>query len=268
MNVRSAIICCRCDAAWSLDRAGRDRGRPHRRRLHRSSRSRQLAGLRQRQRRARRLQGAARRAVRQTGSARAQRRAETAAGDAVSAAAQRQAARSRRTALPARAAGDRCGQRLAQHLDRRRQARRDLRWSRHHEGRRGRVLELPGDRAAGRDAAARRRSASSIRPCSTACRRCKPPTTRCSSSRRPSVRFIPRKSRRRGATATNSRSFNSTTRRSSDKQDQLLKPLVDQTKAATADVARKKKLLLVVDRADVIYGGTDITSDVQNELGK
>jgi outer membrane protein len=54
----------------------------------------------------------------------------------------------------------------------------------------------------------------------------------------------------------------------SDKQDQLLKPLVDQTRAATADVARKKALLLVVDRADVIYGGTDITTDVQNELGK
>jgi len=54
----------------------------------------------------------------------------------------------------------------------------------------------------------------------------------------------------------------------SDKQDQLLKPLVDQTRSATADVARKKGLLLVLDRADVVYGGTDITADVQNELGK
>jgi len=54
----------------------------------------------------------------------------------------------------------------------------------------------------------------------------------------------------------------------SDKQDQLLKPLVDQTKSATSDVARKKGLILVVDRADVIYGGTDITTDVQNEIGK
>ncbi len=54
----------------------------------------------------------------------------------------------------------------------------------------------------------------------------------------------------------------------SDKQDQLLKPLVDQTKHATSDVAAKKKLLLVLDRADVIYGGTDITADVQNELSK
>jgi outer membrane protein len=54
----------------------------------------------------------------------------------------------------------------------------------------------------------------------------------------------------------------------SDKQDQLLKPLVDQTRTATADVARKKNLILVVDKADVIYGGTDITTDVQNELVK
>jgi outer membrane protein len=54
----------------------------------------------------------------------------------------------------------------------------------------------------------------------------------------------------------------------SDKQDQLLKPLVDQTRAATSDVARKKNLVLVVDKADVIYGGTDITTDVQNELTK
>jgi outer membrane protein len=54
----------------------------------------------------------------------------------------------------------------------------------------------------------------------------------------------------------------------SDKQDQLLKPLVDQTKNATSDVARKKNLLLVLDKADVIFGGTDITTDVQNELSK
>ncbi|HTU81106.1 MAG TPA: OmpH family outer membrane protein [Candidatus Acidoferrales bacterium] len=53
-----------------------------------------------------------------------------------------------------------------------------------------------------------------------------------------------------------------------DKQNQLLKPLVDQTKAATAAVAKSKNLLLVVDRADVIYGGTDITTDVQNALSK
>ncbi|MGC1379702.1 MAG: OmpH family outer membrane protein [Candidatus Baltobacteraceae bacterium] len=54
----------------------------------------------------------------------------------------------------------------------------------------------------------------------------------------------------------------------SSKQDQLLKPLVDQTKNATAAIARKKNLLLVIDRADVILGGMDITTDVQNELNK
>ncbi len=54
----------------------------------------------------------------------------------------------------------------------------------------------------------------------------------------------------------------------SDKQDQLLKPLVEQTRAATSSVARKKNLVLVVDKADVIYGGTDITADVQNALAK
>jgi outer membrane protein len=54
----------------------------------------------------------------------------------------------------------------------------------------------------------------------------------------------------------------------SDKQDQLLKPLVDATRRATTDVARRKNLLLVIDKADVIYGGTDITTDVQNELSK
>ena len=53
-----------------------------------------------------------------------------------------------------------------------------------------------------------------------------------------------------------------------DKQDQLLKPLVEQTRSATTAVARKKNLLLVIDKADVVYGGTDITADVQNALTK
>jgi outer membrane protein len=53
-----------------------------------------------------------------------------------------------------------------------------------------------------------------------------------------------------------------------DKETELLKPLVDATKAATADVAKKKNLILVVDRADVLSGGTDITTDVQSELSK
>ena len=53
-----------------------------------------------------------------------------------------------------------------------------------------------------------------------------------------------------------------------DEQNKLLKPLIDQTKAATANVAHSKNLLLVVDRADVVFGGTDITQDVQNALNK
>ena len=53
-----------------------------------------------------------------------------------------------------------------------------------------------------------------------------------------------------------------------DKKDELLKPLVDETKSATADAAKKHDLLLVVDRADIIYGGTDITKDVQDALNK
>jgi outer membrane protein len=52
------------------------------------------------------------------------------------------------------------------------------------------------------------------------------------------------------------------------KQDELLKPLVDETKSVTADVAKKKNLVLVIDRADVIFGGTDVTKDVQDALSK
>ncbi len=49
-------------------------------------------------------------------------------------------------------------------------------------------------------------------------------------------------------------------------QEKVLKPLVDQTRDAMAKVAGQKHLILVVDRSDVIYGGTDITKDVQNAL--
>jgi outer membrane protein len=52
----------------------------------------------------------------------------------------------------------------------------------------------------------------------------------------------------------------------SSQQDKMLKPLVDQTRNAMAKVAQQKHLILVVDRSDVIYGGTDITQDVQNAL--
>jgi outer membrane protein len=51
------------------------------------------------------------------------------------------------------------------------------------------------------------------------------------------------------------------------KQKDLLNPLVDQTRSAIADVAKGHHLLLVIDRGDLIYGGTDITSDVVKELG-
>lgn len=52
----------------------------------------------------------------------------------------------------------------------------------------------------------------------------------------------------------------------SDQQHKLLDPLVQQTRDAISKVASQKGLILIVDRSDVIYGGTDITSDVQNAL--
>lgn len=52
----------------------------------------------------------------------------------------------------------------------------------------------------------------------------------------------------------------------SAEQNKTLKPLVDQTRTAMSNVAGQKHLILVVDRTQVIYGGTDITSDVQNAL--
>jgi outer membrane protein len=51
-----------------------------------------------------------------------------------------------------------------------------------------------------------------------------------------------------------------------DQQHKMLDPLVSQTRDAISKVASQKKLILVVDRSDVIYGGTDITPDVQNAL--
>ena len=52
----------------------------------------------------------------------------------------------------------------------------------------------------------------------------------------------------------------------SAQQDKVLKPILDQEKSAMSNAAGQKHLILVVDRSDVIYGGTDITSDVQNAL--
>ena len=51
-----------------------------------------------------------------------------------------------------------------------------------------------------------------------------------------------------------------------DKQKQEIAPLVDQTRSAIAGVAKKRGLLLVIDRSNLIYGGTDITSDVTSAL--
>lgn len=51
-----------------------------------------------------------------------------------------------------------------------------------------------------------------------------------------------------------------------DEQNRTLKPLVDQTRNAMANIAGQKHLILVIDRADIIYGGADITADVQNAL--
>jgi outer membrane protein len=51
-----------------------------------------------------------------------------------------------------------------------------------------------------------------------------------------------------------------------DKKHQLIDPLVDQTRNAIAEVAKKRGLVLVIDKANRIYGGTDITSDVTSAI--
>jgi outer membrane protein len=53
-----------------------------------------------------------------------------------------------------------------------------------------------------------------------------------------------------------------------DKRKELVQPLVDQTRAAIESVAKKRGLLLVIDRSNLIYGGTDVTSDVVAALKK
>jgi outer membrane protein len=51
-----------------------------------------------------------------------------------------------------------------------------------------------------------------------------------------------------------------------DKKHQLIDPLVDQTRNAIEAVAKKHGLVLVIDKANRIYGGTDITSDVTSAI--
>lgn len=51
-----------------------------------------------------------------------------------------------------------------------------------------------------------------------------------------------------------------------DRQNQTLKPLADKTRDAISQVARKRNLILVVDRGNVVYGGLDVTADVTAAL--
>lgn len=52
------------------------------------------------------------------------------------------------------------------------------------------------------------------------------------------------------------------------KQKEMVQPVLDSLKTANANIARQKNLLLIIDRGDVVYGGKDLTQEVQNELGK
>jgi outer membrane protein len=53
-----------------------------------------------------------------------------------------------------------------------------------------------------------------------------------------------------------------------DEQKKDVQPIIDQTTSVITDVARKHKLLLVVEQTDRVYGGTDITADVISALNK
>ncbi|MGH7662266.1 MAG: OmpH family outer membrane protein [Vulcanimicrobiaceae bacterium] len=53
-----------------------------------------------------------------------------------------------------------------------------------------------------------------------------------------------------------------------DKRKEIVQPLVDQTRTAIEGVAKKRGLLLVIDRSNLIYGGTDVTTDVVAALKK
>jgi outer membrane protein len=51
-----------------------------------------------------------------------------------------------------------------------------------------------------------------------------------------------------------------------DKQKVAIDPLVEQTRNAIAGIARKRGLILVIDKSNLVYGGTDITSDVTSAI--
>ncbi len=53
-----------------------------------------------------------------------------------------------------------------------------------------------------------------------------------------------------------------------DEQAKVLKPVVDHEQDVAASIARRRGLLLIIDHADILYGATDITADVQNALSK
>lgn len=53
-----------------------------------------------------------------------------------------------------------------------------------------------------------------------------------------------------------------------DEQAKILKPVVQHEQDVAAQVARRRGLLLIVDHSYLLYGGTDITTDVQNALSK
>lgn len=51
-----------------------------------------------------------------------------------------------------------------------------------------------------------------------------------------------------------------------DEGTKVVKPVLDQTRGAIADIAKKKGLSLVLDRSMIIFGGVDITSDVTGSI--
>jgi outer membrane protein len=51
-----------------------------------------------------------------------------------------------------------------------------------------------------------------------------------------------------------------------DEGIKVVKPVLDQTRGAIADIAKKKGLSLVLDRSMIIFGGTDITTDVTGAI--
>jgi outer membrane protein len=49
-------------------------------------------------------------------------------------------------------------------------------------------------------------------------------------------------------------------------QKKDIQPIVDRTRSVVSDIARKRNLIMVVDRNNIIYGGADVTPDVTAAL--